>query len=300
MGRSLASPFEVMASLKEAVVDPASLIFSSRQWAHVSVVELAFGSAGSFTAAPLAYYSISTFTGADSYLASEGGDARRPPRLPQGATLIQQVGTGSHYVWTQPHTARMACLDPTIVEKAAVETGMVNPSRIDIPSSFYERDPVCEHLVAALAEQGQLGHHVTQQFLVDSIASALAMRLLARASTFRPRPSPKGGLSAAAVRRIRVYVHEHVGDVSLDALAALSGVSRFHFARQFRASTGESPMGYVRRMRIERAKERLSAEQVHVADIAASLGFADQSHFSRTFKRVTGVSPMAFAASRRL
>jgi len=289
-----------MAALQEAVVEPQSLVFSSRQWDHLSIVEMEFPSRGRFIAAPIAFYSISTFTGAASYLAEDCGKAIDPPRLTEGATLIHQVARGANYVWTRPHTAKMACLDPAVVERAAEETELVNPSRIEIPSSFHERDLVCEHLVAALAEEARLGHNVTQQFVVDSIASALAMRLLGRSIPFRPRrPGPRGGLTARAVRRIHAYVHDHMGDLSLDTLATLSGVSRFHFARQFRVSTNESPMGYVRRMRIERATQMLRARHTSVAEIASLLGFADQSHFTRTFKQVTGIAPTAFTALQR-
>jgi AraC family transcriptional regulator len=50
------------------------------------------------------------------------------------------------------------------------------------------------------------------------------------------------------------YVHAHLGeDVSLDALARLSGMSTYHFARLFKQSTGESPYRYVIRLRMEKA-----------------------------------------------
>jgi AraC-like DNA-binding protein len=106
----------------------------------------------------------------------------------------------------------------------------------------------------------------------------------------------RGGLAGGALRRVRGYINEHIGErISLDQLARQAGVSRFHFARQFRLSTGESPMGYLRRVRIERSKCILQARATTIAEVAASLGFSDQSHFTRIFGRLVGVSPGSFA-----
>ncbi len=108
----------------------------------------------------------------------------------------------------------------------------------------------------------------------------------------------RGGLAGSVLRRIRVYIDAHIGEhISLDDLARQAGVSRFHFARQFRLSTGESPMGYLRRVRIERSKSILQSRETTIAEVAATLGFSDQSHFTRTFGRLVGVSPGSFARS---
>jgi AraC family transcriptional regulator len=108
----------------------------------------------------------------------------------------------------------------------------------------------------------------------------------------------RGGLPGSALRRIRTYIDAHIGEhISLDDLANQAGVSRFHFARQFRLSTGVSPMEYLRRMRIERSKSILQSREATIAEVAATLGFSDQSHFTRTFGRLVGVSPGSFARS---
>jgi AraC family transcriptional regulator len=105
-----------------------------------------------------------------------------------------------------------------------------------------------------------------------------------------------GELIGQRFARVRDYIEHNLGDaISLSDLARVAGVSRFHFARQFRACTGESPMGYLLRTRVERAKTRLRDSQVRVIDISAELGFADQSHFTRTFRRLVGVPPSVYA-----
>lgn len=113
-----------------------------------------------------------------------------------------------------------------------------------------------------------------------------------------PRGEFRGGLAGGALRRVRAFIEDHIGErISLDELARQAGVSRFHFARQFRLSTGESPMGYLRRLRIERSKSILQTRDSTIAEVAARLGFSDQSHFTRIFGRLVGVSPGSFARS---
>jgi AraC family transcriptional regulator len=96
--------------------------------------------------------------------------------------------------------------------------------------------------------------------------------------------------------RVVAYIEENLGeDLTLGALAGVAYVSRFHFARMFRLSTGCSPMAYVVRRRIERARLQLAQGRQRISDLAADLGFCDQSHFTRIFRRMTGFTPRRYA-----
>lgn len=104
------------------------------------------------------------------------------------------------------------------------------------------------------------------------------------------------GLSARALERTLAYIHDHLCEsFTLADLARAACISRFHFARLFRASVGSSPMEYVLKARMEAAKQMLARGDQKIAATAAALGFFDQSHFTRTFRRITGVSPKAFS-----
>lgn len=104
------------------------------------------------------------------------------------------------------------------------------------------------------------------------------------------------GLSARALERTLAYIHDHLCEsFTLADLARAACISRFHFARLFRASVGSSPMEYVLKARMEAAKQMLARGDQKIAATAAALGFFDQSHFTRTFRRITGVSPGAFS-----
>jgi transcriptional regulator GlxA family with amidase domain len=113
---------------------------------------------------------------------------------------------------------------------------------------------------------------------------------------FRPLASmPVCGLRRHALARVRSYVEENLGrKFAVCDVARAAGLSRSHFSRLFRASTGESPMGFAMRLRVERAKEMLLKGDHETCQIALELGFCDQSHFSRTFRRLTGHSPREY------
>lgn len=74
-------------------------------------------------------------------------------------------------------------------------------------------------------------------------------------------------------------------------VAKQCAMSRSHFSRAFKKSTGMSPQEWALDMRIRRAKECLKADQLPLAQISQECGFADQSHFSRMFSKLVGVTP---------
>jgi AraC family transcriptional regulator len=138
-------------------------------------------------------------------------------------------------------------------------------------------------------------HHGTDKPTVLSDGWPLNGTVRTDGHSHRTRAAPRG-LSRRALIQACTYMENNIGEsFLLNDLAKAAGVSRFHFARLFRVSTGESPMRYLLRLRIERATEMLERGEQRICEIAAMLGFSDQSHFSRTFRRITGDSPKVFA-----
>jgi AraC family transcriptional regulator len=84
-------------------------------------------------------------------------------------------------------------------------------------------------------------------------------------------------------------------------MAAVARLSAYHFARQFKATTGLPPHQFVIARRVERARELLQGgTDLSLAEVAADAGFSDQSQFSRHFKRLVGVTPARFQLSARI
>lgn len=106
------------------------------------------------------------------------------------------------------------------------------------------------------------------------------------------QPSPLG---RAPLALINEFIEENLGsDLSLSSLAELAGLSRFHFSRAFKASTGETPYQHVLRRRMERARLLLAAGEMPIDEIASRLGFQDSAYFQRTFKSWVGMSVKEF------
>ena len=104
------------------------------------------------------------------------------------------------------------------------------------------------------------------------------------------------GLTRRALQQALGFMESSLSQrVRLQDVADAACVSRYHFARQFRLSTGTSPMKYLTKIRIERAKQLLKEGNILVGLVAADLGFADQSHFIRHFRRLVGQTPKSYA-----
>ena len=95
----------------------------------------------------------------------------------------------------------------------------------------------------------------------------------------------------AEVQAVCDYLKAHLDEpVSLDALASVANLSKYHLLRSFTRETGITPYSYLETLRIDRAKALLKAGETP-ANVALATGFWDQSHFSNTFKRQIGLTP---------
>jgi AraC family transcriptional regulator len=123
--------------------------------------------------------------------------------------------------------------------------------------------------------------------IVASLVETLAPSLPATSP-----PRAVRALSKWRLIRVLSYINANIGEpLTLANLAATAGLSRMHFARQFRAATGISPHEYVLRTRIERAQKLLAATSDALVDIGLNVGFKTQTHFTTVFKRIVGNTP---------
>jgi AraC family transcriptional regulator len=96
--------------------------------------------------------------------------------------------------------------------------------------------------------------------------------------------------------RVFDYIDAHIGeDLSLDQLCEVAAFSRFHFARQFTALFGISPLRYIHLVRMKRAGHQLVYRpNLTVTDIALDCGYDSPEAFARAFKTLHGQSPSSF------
>jgi AraC-like DNA-binding protein len=124
------------------------------------------------------------------------------------------------------------------------------------------------------------------QLLLDLLHTPAAPLLL----THEVPPSAPDGL-AAALGYARRHLHR---PLSVDELAEQACMSRASFYRHFRRAVGTTPLQYLNRMRMTRARALLRDPARTVTDVSLALGFRSVSHFIDTFKGETGTTPKAY------
>jgi len=154
------------------------------------------------------------------------------------------------------------------------------------------RDPLAAELAKALTEHGDAAD---QQF-ARCIGKTLAMHL----ARLEPPRARVNALPKWRLRRVEQYIADNFDRcISLSELANVAGLSRMHFAAQFRAATGYRPREYLLNHRIEHAKTLLATTGRPLAEIALAVGFSTQAHFSTVFKRISDQSPARWRLASR-
>ena len=91
------------------------------------------------------------------------------------------------------------------------------------------------------------------------------------------------------------YIHNNFErDISLGDIAKFVFLSPSYFTRAFKEEMGISPISYLLKVRIERAKELLTETDQKISDIALSVGFSNQQRFNEIFKKYTGLTPLQY------
>lgn len=82
--------------------------------------------------------------------------------------------------------------------------------------------------------------------------------------------------------------------VSVRVMAKRAGLNERTFLRRFRKSTGEAPLEYLQRVRVEKAKQLLLKTEQSLEEITGNVGYVDLSSFRRLFRQIVGMSPTIY------
>jgi transcriptional regulator GlxA family with amidase domain len=124
---------------------------------------------------------------------------------------------------------------------------------------------------------------------------ALSQQTTALAPASEIRKSHTGGLSPQRQRQVKQLILDRLGEsLEVTELARACSLSRSHFSRAFKASTGLSPQDWIREQRIARAKLLIRHTGLSLTQISLECGFCDQAHFCHIFTRSEGINPFAW------
>jgi AraC family transcriptional regulator len=134
----------------------------------------------------------------------------------------------------------------------------------------------------------------------EELALRLIERVIALMTGDRQTPAaPTGRETRRVIEAIRLVESDAGRPLELKEMAAVAGMSKYHFLRVFRRLTGVTPHQYLISARLRRAALALVSSRRPVIAIALDSGFGDLSTFNKTFRAVFGRTPTQYRDMRR-
>lgn len=163
-----------------------------------------------------------------------------------------------------------------------------------------ELEPFTGHLDIGFADlldttTREILHPHASQPQRDLWAQLLVERLLRIDPSIQGRIKPprQRDMSPERLAKLQEKIEAELDTpLALDQLAAVVGFERFHFARAFKAATGQSPHQYILDRRVARARQLLEGKEIFsLAEVAYTVGFSSQAHMTDVFRKRLGVTP---------
>ncbi len=214
--------------------------------------------------------------------------------------------TGTEHIWLDGRTLTAAPGAITLYNPHAMQASEFGPQGVEYISLHLAPQAIDQvmrdnNLVGGAFEQGVFEHAGLYRAILEFARTPADHRaeheeaFVGILCQWLERGPGRPGEQNAAVLRATEYLRDCLGEkVDLEALAAVAGLSKYHFVRCFKKHTGLGPLQYQMQLRLLEARKRLRRQQ-HSLEIVAELGFYDQSHFINAFRRVMGVTPQAYA-----
>lgn len=216
-----------------------------------------------------------------------------------GAVTIIPALQRSSWLLEGPVEFAQAYLPPRLLRQAWDEIGTGSAATPQLEAPFAGADPLLAQLLRALLETTRSGDPLVGLY-IDSLQRVLTLHLLrgytTRSIALAPPPSNPPASLAHALDFIEANLDRPIG---LAELAAVAGLSLFHFATVFRRAVGQTPHRYVMERRLRKARHLLGEGDLPIIEVAAACGFASPSHFATAFRRLGGSSPRAYRQQAR-
>lgn len=163
----------------------------------------------------------------------------------------------------------------------------------DLRPRLYFEDEALRYALETLDRAVRRDDEVLDLY-AESVAQFLAGRLLDLVGDGEP-DIPAEAMAESRFAEAVAFLRANLGrKISIDDVAIVAGLSRFHFIKAFRKAMGQSPYQFLLRLRLEEAKRLLTTTRLSVEEIALMVGFSSSAQFVRMFKAVVGTTPGAY------
>lgn len=239
---------------------------------------------------PMSHHVIMAYNGMIQRMERRSGRSVAIGTFRPGVVIIIPEGSSSRWDIPKPVDVVQLYLPHTTLARVANEADMT------APGVLLERtahpDPITSRLLLTAADALEASEALDTLFrhqLTDLLATRVLTAHTGSPTTIQP---VVGGLAPKTLlRAIERLRSNSDADVSLAALASEAGLSRFHFCRAFKESTGLSPHAWLRQHRLEQAMNMLRDTDESVVSIAVALGYSSQTAFAAAFRKLTGETP---------
>lgn len=189
-------------------------------------------------------------------------------------------------------------------KKATTHWGMIEAFRKRFPAIRFQPDQIVVDEGRLLTAGGGYAGNDLSLYLVGKICGKALARQCADAlllETGRQLQTPFAGLlqhrlhADDRVQKIQDWLDRHyLEEVNLDSLAIEHNMSPRNFIRRFKPASGETPLNYLQKLRVEVAKRLLEKTSMRMDAIAGKVGYKTEAHFRQLFKRHTSFTPAAY------
>lgn len=163
---------------------------------------------------------------------------------------------------------------------------------------FEARQEVSKHCYEMIAENeaGKLGKYFMLKAHLMQIVLLMMREVLEQKEKQQKGMSFETYNKSYAVKKIITYLNENYAQkISLDQIAHNMYLSPVYISKIFKDETGETPINYLIKIRLEKARQTLEEESdSSIKSIANQVGYEDVYHFSKLFKKYYGVSPLFY------
>jgi len=185
-----------------------------------------------------------------------------------------------------PYEVKGSALDEMLFEQLLHNNPAMSLAHND--PSTYDNTP---QLVSDIRRDKQ--HAFANRMEMRGIIYQLLSRFLQQAVT-------KVHADDDRIQNILLYIRKNLNELNeIDELAKMANLSKDHFIRIFKKTTGQTPVQYITLRKIERAEILLSTTNMSVKAVAFSLGYEDHSYFNRLFKKTVGLTPRDYRIKNR-